>query len=263
MTWRVPQLWEGGECWILGGGPSLPRQFEVPDEVIQGVLEKKLPLSAYSPYMAPIHKKHVIGVNMAFKIGDWIDMVFWGDKRWYLTHRGEIADFRGLKVTCHPYFANYKHNGENIKYITKDNNRPKGISSDPRKASWNANSGAAAISVAANMGETRSILIGFDMKLNAQGNQHNHGEYGSVNRGAKDPKKLPFYRHLAGFPVIARDAQKRGITIINACPDSAIKDFPKMTVSDILDGEKVIPVPVPIGPSMRHEQRARHGQRRR
>ena len=165
MSWNVPRIWNGGECWILGGGPSLPRQFDVPDEVIKKVLSKELPLSTYSPYMAAIHKKHVIGVNVMYKIGDWVDLVFWGDKRWFLTNRAGLAEFKGLKVTCHPYFNTPQFKAENVKLVPKDNNKPQGISDKQNSASWNSNSGSAAISVAANMGATKIVLLGFDMKL--------------------------------------------------------------------------------------------------
>ena len=246
MTWRVPRLWEGGECWILGGGPSLPGQFGVPKGVIKKVLSRELPLSAYSPYMSAIHGKHVIGVNVAYKIGDWIDMVFWGDKRWYLTNRLELAKFKGLKVTCHPYFNTPQSKAENIKHVAKDNNKPKGISDRSNSASWNSNSGSAAISVAANMGVTSIVLVGFDMKLGEDDWQHCHSEYSPTGRkGINDVKKLPFHRHMNGFPFIARDAYTRGITIINASPDSAIACLPKMTVQDVLDGKPVVPVPIP------------------
>ena len=244
MIWSIPNLWEGGECWILGGGPSLTGQFDIPDKVVQGVLKKELPLTTYSPYMAAIHDKHVIGVNMAFKIGAWIDMVFWGDKKWYLTNRIEMASFKGLKVTCHPYFANGRFPNEGVKYILKDTIHSQGISQRANSASWNANSGSAAISVAAHMGATKIILVGFDMKLDDVYKQHWHSEYGAMNRKGATPKSLPFNRHLVGFPHIARDARKMGITIINACPDSAIPDFPKMSVKDILDGKPIVPVPI-------------------
>jgi hypothetical protein len=244
MTWHIPKLWEGGECWILGGGPSLTRQFDIPDEVVQGVLRKELPLSAYSPYMSAIHKKHVIAVNTAFRIGDWIDMVFWGDKKWFLINRHKVAAFKGLKVTCHPYFANGRFAGENIKHLIKDNTHPQGISSRASAVSWNSNSGSAAISIAVQMGATKIILVGFDMKLDEVHKQHWHSEYGVMNRKNATPRSLPFHRHLIGFPHIARDAKRMGITIVNACPDSAITSFPKMPVKDILKGKPIIPVPV-------------------
>ena len=262
MTWGIPNLWEGGECWILGGGPSLTRQFDIPDKVVQGVLKKELPLTTYSPYMAAIHDKHVIGVNMAFQIGNWIDMVFWGDKKWYLTNRHKVAAFKGLKVTCHPYFTNGRFPNEGIKHVLKDTVHSKGISQRPNSVAWNANSGSAAISIAAHMGATKIILVGFDMKLDVGFKQHWHSEYGAMNRKGATPKSLPFNRHLTGFPHIARDALRMGITIINACPDSAIACFPRMSVKDILDGKPIVPVPVSeIPPEKRrrdiHERRRR------
>jgi len=242
MAWRIPRIWEGGECWILGGGPSLPRQFDVPEEIIQNVMSQDLPLSAYSPYMDSIHKKHAIGVNTAFLIGNWIDVVFWGDKGWYLKHRKLLAEFTGLKVTSHPYFANGRFRSENVKHTPKDNSHNKGITPDPHKVAWNGNSGAAAISVAANMGAKRIVLLGFDMKLGDDGRQHWHSDYSGPGKYTPRKKeKLPFIRHMSGFPAIARDAAVRGIVIINASPDSAIDIFPKMTVKDVLKG---LPVPV-------------------
>ncbi len=169
MSWRIPRIWEGGDCWILGGGPSLPRQFDVPEEVIQNVMSQDLPLSSYSPHMGSIHKKHVIAVNTAFLIGNWIDLVFWGDKAWYLKNRKALAAFKGLKVTSHPYFANGRFRNENVKHTPKDSSHNKGISPDPHRVAWNGNSGAAAISVAANMGVKRIILLGFDMKVGSTG----------------------------------------------------------------------------------------------
>ena len=236
MIWKTPRIWEDGECWILGGGPSLPIQFDVPEEIIQDVRSKKLPLSAYSPYMSAIHDKHVIGVNMAFKIGDWIDMVFFGDKRWFFNNRKDLAKFPGLKVTCHPHFRNANHRLEHIKFLARDGNHSKGISSHPSRVSWNLNSGAAAISVAVNMGANRIILVGFDMKLGEDGKQHWHAEYGTAKRTNPENKKLPFHRHLLGFPAIAKDARRRNIKIINACPDSAIECFQKIPVKELLSG---------------------------
>ena len=58
-NWFVPRMWEDGECWIIGGGYSLPRQFGIPKKVIQDVMSLKKPVSAYSPYLEEIHGKHM------------------------------------------------------------------------------------------------------------------------------------------------------------------------------------------------------------
>jgi hypothetical protein len=231
MTWKVPRMWENGEVWILGGGPSVPTQFDIPQDVIKGVIEKKLPPSAYSSYMSAIHNKHVIGINVAYTIGDWIDMVFFGDRGFFLRHQEGLANFPGLKLTCDG------PSGQNdwVKYLGRDSKRTRGISTSPHLVSWNGNSGAAAISVAAWSGAKRIILLGFDMKLDTTKMQHWHDLY---NRGVvatdKRMRALPFNRHLIGFEEIAKDAKRLGIEILNACPDSAIKQFRKVTVKELL-----------------------------
>lgn len=233
-AWQAPRIWEGGEVWIIGGGPSVSKQFDIPGDVINEVLAGGS-LSLFSEYMKPIHDKHVIGINVAYMLGSWVDIVFFGDRNFFLNHQQRLADFPGLKVSCSSQTDRYNW----VKYTPMDYGHPRGISPNPRFVSWNYNSGAASISLAAHLGAKRIILLGFDMKLDETERQHFHNCYGRLN--VKNPKRhvgLPFNRHLLGFPEIAKDAQRMRIEIINASPDSAIKDFKKMTVKDILAEEK-------------------------
>jgi len=227
-------MWDGGDVWIIGGGPSVAEQFNIPAEVVQSVFSGAEPLSAYSPYMKAIHDKHVIAINVAFRIGDWIDMVFFGDGGFYLANKVALAKFPGLKVSCHSHVC--KDNW--VKFLARDGKKPRGISSTPYLVSWNGNSGAAAVSVAVHAGAKRVILLGFDMKLNNSNQQHYHNAYGRGIINIQDPhkrRKLPFDRHLRGFPIIAQDAGRMGIEIINASPESVISCFRKMTVKEIID----------------------------
>jgi len=97
MKWSVPRMWEGGEVWILGGGPSLTKQFDIPDNVVQDVMKGISPPSVYSPYMEAIHNKHVIGINVAYLIGEWIDMCFFGDNKFFMPHQHRLA-------VCHCFY---------------------------------------------------------------------------------------------------------------------------------------------------------------
>lgn len=228
VTWTVPPMWKGGECFILGGGPSIPHQFGVPEDVIEAVTTRVQKPSAYSPYLEPIHDKHVIGVNNVYQIGRWVGVLFFGDCAWYNVHRPALAEWTGLKVTCCNRFENRKPKTmEGIKYLGKDMNHRQGISSDPTKVSWNNNSGAAAVSLAAHFGAKRIILLGFDMSLNGKGVSHWHGSHGN--------KKPPsFNRHKLGFPVIAAEAKARNIEILNASPNSTLDMFPKVHIKELL-----------------------------
>jgi hypothetical protein len=231
MSWEVPNIWDGGTVWILGGGPSVTKQFNIPEDVVKRVINKTSTPSVYSPYMERLHNQHVIGINISYMIGSWIDMCFFGDVGFFLRNKTGLAEFPGIKITCHARVSKYNW----VKYLPQDTSKRTGISSDPRRICWNANSGAAAISVAANAGAKRIILLGFDMQI-VDNKQHWHNQYDRI--GALDSKGRevlpPFTSHLIGFPYILQDAKKRGIEILNACPDSAITCFKKVNVKDII-----------------------------
>lgn len=233
MTWEVPQMWLGGDVWILGGGPSIPKQFGIPDSVVKQVLERTSSPNIYSPYMEAIHTKHVIGINISFMIGNWIDIMFFGDSGFFERYQSDLAKFQGLKITCNNTVGKTVNW---VKYTPCDPSRRKGISKFTNMVSWNGNSGAAAISIAAHTGAKRIILLGFDMKLSPEKRQHWHDVY---QRGKIETEKqqmnLPFDKFLRGFQYIAADAKKRGIEIINASPDSAITQFPKCSVKELLN----------------------------
>jgi len=235
MWWKVPRIWAGGDVWIIGGGPSLVEQFEIPVEIVEQVRRGDLPLSAYSSYMEAIHKKHTIGVNVSFKLGSWIDMAFFGDNGFLLKYQYELSNFAGLRVSCNPLTKKYKW----IKTLLKDKgsrngeNRTWGMCPRADTVCWNNNSGSAAINVAANMGAKRIFLLGFDMAMNESGQQHWHSEYGTrAERRLK--KEPPFKMHKKGFPLIAKAAEERGIRIINVSPNSTIEEFEKMTLKEAL-----------------------------
>jgi len=236
MIWKVPPLWQDSACWILGGGTSVPEQFGIPMQVIQKVYTGTLSSSVYSDYLAPIHNAHVIGINNAYQIGVWIDILFFGDSRWHLKHRFKLAVWPGLKVCCDNKFAKRSLNRmEGIKFLERDNNHRQGITSDPSKVAWNGNSGAAAISLARHLGVKRIYLLGFDMVMDTRA-EHSHW-HGSHLPPGHVPKRLPpFSKHLKGFPAIAKDAKEVGIEIYNVSAISKIDCFPKITLEEALKG---------------------------
>jgi hypothetical protein len=223
-------MWEGGECWIIGGGPSIPREFGVPESVIDQVVKRQAPINTYSPYLSPIHGRHVIGVNAAFYIGTWIDIVFFGDYGFYSKNVKQLLEFPNLRVTC---ATKGRDKMAGVKFVARDGKQRFGISNKPNHVSWNINSGASAIGLAYHLGVKRIYLLGFDMKLGNDNIQHWHDHY---KRGVRNlhPSKLPFHRHLEGFPKIVSDAKRLGLEIVNVCPDSAIEGFPKVRLKDVI-----------------------------
>lgn len=233
IPWEVPKIWEDGTCWIIGGGPSMPRQFGVPEDIIQSVADRDIEPAVYSQYLESIHCQHVIAVNNAYQLGEWIDALFFGDSAWYLIHRFEIAKYKGIKVTCSDRFIKKpEKNADGIKFLQKDRKHRKGISGKNNAISWSRNSGGAAINLAVRFGAKKIILLGFDVKSDIKGVSHWHGSH---QRKGEKKIKQPYARHLKCFPPIAEDADRMGIEIINASPDSAIECFRKSTVKELLN----------------------------
>jgi len=234
MTWDIPKMWEGGECWIIGGGPSVPREFGVPEEVIAGVLSGDLPMSAYSPFLSAIQDKHVIGVNAAYLLGDWLDVIFFGDGGFYWKNRVALAKYPKIQVTCNPNLVN-KGRVINVKHVPRDGKHPYGISSRRNHVSWNSNSGASAINLAYHFGVKEIYLLGFDMTVGPGDVMHCHSHYRKpIAAGGKKPKKLPFGRHLQGFPQISKDANRLKLKIYNVSQVSKITEFEKVKISEVL-----------------------------
>lgn len=197
--WTVPEIWPGGTCYILGGGPSLA----------------KVP-------MERLHDLRVIAVNNAYQLGDWIDVMFYGDCRWFNWHGKALLNFPGLKVT-----ACDSHKDKPGIMAVKRQNSPLGITSQKNKLSWNLSSGACAINLAVHFGVKKIVLFGFDMRMvDDKNNWHEDHKDG--------PKKNPYERFLRPFPSIAKDLERFGIECINATPGSALDVFPIVEPEDVL-----------------------------
>jgi hypothetical protein len=152
-----------------------------------------------------------------------------------MLHREKLAHWPGVKVCCDQKFANRQQNKmEGIKFLERDREKRQGITSIPSKVSWNSNSGAAAISLAHHLGVKTIFLLGFDMTMDAD---HSHWHGSHMPPGQKALRPPPFFKHLKSFPAIAADAESLGLKIYNVSKDSQIKDFPKITLTEALDGK--------------------------
>jgi hypothetical protein len=225
MHWSVPKMWTE-DCWIIGGGPSMLQQFDVPSDVIQKVEKGELPFSTYSDYLTPLHSKNVIGTNISFMLGEWISVLYFCDARFYRTHFDQISAFRNLKVTCVNHLdRELLPYSTNVKRLKRDY-KP-GLSNRPEFICWNNNSGGAAINFATLAGAKRILLLGFDMKAQDK-KTHWHNAYKTPTLNAT------FRNFLKRYPVIADDARRIGVEILNVNPDSALDAFPKVSLKDVL-----------------------------
>lgn len=112
-------------------------------------------------------------------------------------------------------------------FYGRDQKHRYGITSKKDFVSWNGSSGACAINLAYHMGAKTIVLLGFDMRR-VDGEKNWHSDH------KEHLKADPFSRHLKAFPVIKKDALLLGLTILNATPESAIKQFPFVSLEEVL-----------------------------
>ena len=229
MTWQVPRMWEGGRCIVIGGGPSILAQFDIPPELVAKARDVSDPTGpeAYSPYMVSIHNEHVIVVNNGYQLGLWPDICFFGDFGWYMVHRLALAQWSGLKIAA---FGNIKPevNVDGVKQLHRDRDCKVGLSENPRRLAWGFNSGSSAINLAFHLGARQIILLGFDMH-HEPGNTHWHQGHGNERRIGPN-----YAKWMQGLAIMAKDSIRLGVEIINCSPGSAIKDFPVANLKGVL-----------------------------
>jgi hypothetical protein len=205
-AWKIPELWTGKTCFIIGGGPSLKTQN----------LEK-------------LKNERTIGINAAFKYYPWIDVLYFGDCGFYDLMWKEILLFGGLKITS---CGRANKTWSNIYRVSRG--KLKGIEVGRRnKISWNRNSGGSAINVAYWLGSRKIVLLGFDMRKNEKGEKNFHNEYLAKENQGYNPFKI----YLECFEKIQEDAKILGVEILNATPNSAIKEFPMIDLDEFLTKE--------------------------
>lgn len=197
--WQIPKLWPGGECFIIGGGPSI-RSLDI----------------------NRLRGHRTIAVNVAFRIAPWADVMYFGDCRLFDKIGVELLSFAGLKITtCE------RHVDKPGIQVVKKRNNPMGLAPDSSVLGWNLSSGAAAINIAAHMGVRRIVLLGFDMRR-VDGRCNFHDDYPA------HPNKNPYKRFMVPFAAIARDLERLHIECVNAAPGSALDVFPIVDPDTVL-----------------------------
>jgi hypothetical protein len=217
----VPKLWPGSTIYIIGGGPSINDVdlSTIHDERIIGVN------NAYGDPMTDAEK--VIGMH-PYQPRGWVDVCWWGDLKWFRWHRPYLRQFKGLVMHCNENTNMAKINW--VKQIRRSRAKAVGLEKSPSVICWNKNSGTSAINLAYHLGAKRVVLLGFDMRV-----VDNRKNYHADHIGERNIN--PFDRYLPAFKAVAKDAEKFGLEIINATPNSAIQEFPITTLEDFLNGQ--------------------------
>lgn len=206
--WEIPHVTDGTVV-VLGGGPSL----------------RDVDLSLLAPYT-------VIGTNNAYSLPN-VPYNFFMDIGWWKRNKDEAAGYTGVMITDAPdpegvitepwvkRLHRYNDYGMNI-------SRRDGLP-------WNRNSGAGAINLAAIMGASRILLLGFDMQPVA-GAPNKGNNWHDKHKAPPDPRQ--YEKFMRYFDTMKLDLERintvRKLEIINCTPGSALKCFPIMRLEEAL-----------------------------
>lgn len=195
--WEPIPIWKGQTVYVIGGGPSV----------------RDLDLS-------PIHGSRCMGVNDAYAMGDWVDACFFWDVHWINHHGCGFAEWPGMRITNNPAFEEIP----GIYRMKKDD------SPDGPGLKWYYNSGAAAVLLAAKLGSSKIVLLGFDMQLSPSGDSNWHPN--NLNTNTE--------KTYAGFMLnceTLRDDMEAffpKVEVVNANPDSALELWPRVPFEEVL-----------------------------
>lgn len=204
--WTVMPEWLDETVFILGGGPSM---------------------AAFSP-MALRGRGRVIAINDAYRLYPTADVLYFCDKAWWERSRAGVQGlFKGRYVIS----MDAGHGmipGVHMLRCTGVT----GLETDPGALRHGCNSGYQAINLAYHFGAKRIVLIGYDMKVAPNGWSHWFGHHpGQTAAGFT----VSLGAMLPNFPTLVQPLQDAGVTVINACPGSALTCWPLMTLDDALE----------------------------
>lgn len=194
------ERFEGQAALIFASGPSLPSLWDA---------ERPIPLPS-------------IAINDAWRLAPGADILYASDVAWWRFHQG-VPEFVGLKVGCHECWQ--------VRGIVNiELSGPTGYDERLGWIRYGSNSGYAAIHLAAQLGATKIVLVGFDMRT-VNGKSHWFGEHDRlINRR----RGSPYTEWFPAFAELGEQLAPRGVEILNATPGSALECFPPIRLEDVV-----------------------------
>jgi hypothetical protein len=159
----------------------------------------------------------VVAVNCSLRLCPWADVLYAHDRRWWAQHRREFRDFAGMRASP---LASAVRLEPRVRQLRCDMNATGFVMGRPGTIAWLGNSGAQAVNLALMLGARRVVLVGFDMHLG--GGEHWHGPHSTL----PNPTAGKLAEWAAMLDAAAPTAG--GAEIVNACPGSALRSYPKM-----------------------------------
>lgn len=171
--------------------------------------------------------RYVIAINRAYETCPGAAVLWWSDERFWRRHAGGLlAHGARLKATAQrpldrapypPAVSVFRFTGA--------------AGFDPAAGCLRHgnNSGYAALHLAATLGCSHIVLLGYDFRHDADGRSHWHSGHGLLHR-----QRTLGERMLPYFETLAEPFALRGIEVVNANPDSWLTIWPRLDLDTAL-----------------------------
>lgn len=163
----------------------------------------------------------VVAVNCAVMLAPWADVLYACDLKWWETYPHLWREFAGERVSCQPECA-----ARGVRVVRKELGDGLGVNG----IRTGSNGGHQAINLAALRGATSIVLLGFDQQ-HTGGRAHFHPDHPG---GMSNFPPQIHQQCITAFGALASDAQARGIRIINASRQTALRCFERMSLPDVI-----------------------------
>jgi hypothetical protein len=153
--------------------------------------------------------------NTTFKACPWAAALYGFDARWWMRYHEEVEQvFRGRRFGGSMLCG--KHGAESTMGV-------------PWFRQF-TNSGVCAISLALSGNAARIVLLGYDAGRGPNGETHHHGPHPN---GLSDADSMGNWKRQ--FEIVAKDAAKRDVPILNASRRTRLTCFPRVALEDALE----------------------------
>lgn len=153
------------------------------------------------------------------------DALFFTDNNWFEDNEELVRDFQGLRFTAS---RRAKEKFEDLIRIETFHRMDFKVGEPPMRDG--RSSGHRAVSLAVMLGAKLVVLLGYDMQIDPDsGRSHCHNDYKNTE-GAKAYEQ----EFIPSFDGWNRGAREVGCEILNATETTALKEFPRVKLSNIL-----------------------------
>ncbi len=209
MAQSIPTRYPGKTAVLIGTGPSLT--------------VKQINVARHAHDKGDVV---VMGVNDSHRYCEFLDVLYVADRVWIDHHRSATRDIRPEKWTHHDPTMDGDY--EDWNRITT--NEGEGFSTDRTFLIRGGHSGYQLANLAYLMGCTTLILIGYDSH---SGGEHHFGPHPIPAMQIK----TNYARFTENWTAVAEQLPELGLNIVNATPGSAIYQFPRGDLGELLYGE--------------------------